>query len=419
MTGQINYDIADLGLAPEGARRIEWAGRRMPVLRTIRDRFLKEEPLKDLMVTACLHVTAETANLMLALRDGGARIALCASNPLSTQDDVAAALVTDGVPVFAIRGEDDETYYRHINAVLDMSPDITMDDGADLVTLLHTKRTDLNPIGSTEETTTGVIRLRAMAAEGTLRLPVVAVNDSATKHLFDNRYGTGQSAMDGIIRATNMLMAGATVAVIGYGDCGRGVAARATGMGAKVAVVEVDPIRALTAAMDGHQVMTADDAARVGDVFITVTGNKHVLRRRHFDLMKDGAILANAGHFDIELDLEVLGEMARDRRGVRRNLEEYELADGRRILVVAEGRLVNLGAAEGHPADVMDMSFSNQALAAEWLAARAGSLAAGIYILPDELDQEVARIKLASMGAGLEELTDEQRAYLSGWREGT
>jgi adenosylhomocysteinase len=419
VTGQINYDIADLGLAPEGVRRIEWAGRRMPVLRTIRDRFLKEEPLKDLMVAACLHVTAETANLMLALRDGGARIALCASNPLSTQDDVAAALVTDGVPVFAIRGEDDETYYRHINGVLDMSPDITMDDGADLVTLLHTKRFDLNPIGSTEETTTGVIRLRAMAAEGSLRLPVVAVNDSATKHLFDNRYGTGQSAMDGIIRATNMLMAGATVAVIGYGDCGRGVAARATGMGAKVAVVEVDPIRALTAAMDGHQVMTADDAARVGDVFITVTGNKHVLRRQHFDLMKDGAILANAGHFDIELDLEVLGEMSRDRRGVRRNLEEYELADGRRILVVAEGRLVNLGAAEGHPADVMDMSFSNQALAAEWLAARAGSLAPRIYVLPDELDQEVARIKLASMGAGLEELTDEQRAYLSGWREGT
>lgn len=419
MTGQINYDIADLRLAPEGAKRIEWAGRRMPVLRTIRDRFLKEEPLKDLMVAACLHVTAETANLMLALRDGGARVALCASNPLSTQDDVAAALVADGVPVFAIRGEDDETYYRHINAVLDMSPDITMDDGADLVTLLHTKRFDLNPIGSTEETTTGVIRLRAMAAEGTLRLPVVAVNDSATKHLFDNRYGTGQSAMDGIIRATNMLMAGATVAVIGYGDCGRGVATRAAGMGAKVAVVEVDPIRALTAAMDGHQVMTADDAARVGDVFITVTGNKHVLRRQHFDLMKDGAILANAGHFDIELDLEVLGEMSRDRRGVRRNLEEYELADGRRILVVAEGRLVNLGAAEGHPADVMDMSFSNQALAAEWLAARAGSLAPGIYVLPDELDQEVARIKLASMGAGLEELTDEQRAYLSGWREGT
>lgn len=419
MTVDLNYDIADIALAPEGARRIEWAGRRMPVLRTIRDRFVKEEPLKDLLVAACLHVTAETANLMLALRDGGARVALCASNPLSTQDDVAAALVNDGVPVFAIRGENDETYYRHINAVLDMAPDLTMDDGADLVTLLHTTRTDLQPIGSTEETTTGVIRLRAMATEGTLRLPVVAVNDSATKHLFDNRYGTGQSAMDGIIRATNMLMAGSTVAVIGYGDCGRGVATRASGMGAKVAVVEVDPIRALTAAMDGHQVMTADEAARIADVFVTVTGNKHVLRRQHFDLMKDGAILANAGHFDIELDLEALGEMARDQRGVRRNLEEYEMADGRRILVVAEGRLVNLGAAEGHPADVMDMSFSNQALAAEWLAQRRGTLTPGIYVLPDEIDQEVARIKLASMGAGLEELTHEQQAYLSGWREGT
>lgn len=415
----MNYDVADLELAAEGARRIEWAGRRMPVLKTIRERFVKEEPLKGRMVAACLHVTAETANLMLALRDGGASLALCASNPLSTQDDVAAALVADAIPVFAIRGEDDETYYRHINAVLDMAPDITMDDGADLATLLHTQRTDLNPIGSTEETTTGVIRLRAMAAEGTLRLPVVAVNDSATKHLFDNRYGTGQSAMDGIIRATNMLIAGSTIAVIGYGDCGRGVATRATGLGAKAVVVEVDPIRALSAAMDGHQVMTADDAARVADVFITVTGNKHVLRRQHFDLMKDGAILANAGHFDVELDLEVLGEMARDRRGVRRNLEEYEMADGRRILVVAEGRLVNLGAAEGHPADVMDMSFSNQALAAEWLTARAGQLAPGIYTLPEELDQEVARIKLASLGAGLEVLTDEQAAYLSGWREGT
>jgi adenosylhomocysteinase len=415
----VNYDIADSSLAPEGARRIEWAGRRMAVLKTVRERFVKEEPLKGLMVAACLHVTAETANLMTALRDGGARVALCASNPLSTQDDVAAALVEEGIPVFAVRGEDDDLYYQHIHAVLDMSPDITMDDGADLATLLHTERTDLHPIGSTEETTTGVIRLRAMAAEGTLRLPVVAVNDSATKHLFDNRYGTGQSAMDGIIRATNMLMAGSTVAVIGYGDCGKGVASRAAGLGAKVAVVEVDPIRALTAAMDGHQVMTADAAARVGDVFITVTGNKHVLRRQHFDLMKDGAILANAGHFDVEIDLEVLGEMSRGRRPVRRNLEEYELADGRRVLVVAEGRLVNLGAAEGHPADVMDMSFSNQALAAEWLAARAGTLQPGIYTLPEEIDREVARIKLASLGAGLEELTEVQQAYLAGWREGT
>ncbi|MGH8928432.1 MAG: adenosylhomocysteinase [Acidimicrobiia bacterium] len=415
----MNYDIADPKLATDGALRLTWAGRRMPVLKTIRERFLKEEPLKGLMVAACLHVTAETANLMLALRDAGARVALCASNPLSTQDDVAAALVADEIPVFAVRGEDQDLYYRHIHTVLEMAPDITMDDGADLATLLHTERTDLNPIGSTEETTTGVIRLRAMAAEGTLRLPVVAVNDSATKHLFDNHYGTGQSALDGLIRATNMLIAGSTVAVVGYGDCGRGVARRAAGLGAKVVVVEVDPIRALTAAMDGHYVMTADDAARVADVFITVTGNKHVIRRQHFDVMKDGVILANAGHFDIELDLEVLGEMARDRRPVRRNLEEYELADGRRVLVVAEGRLVNLGAAEGHPADVMDMSFSNQALAAEWLALRAGTLTPGIYTLPGEIDEEVARIKLVSLGGGLEVLTDEQKAYLSGWREGT
>ncbi len=415
----MKYDIADPSLAEGGARRIEWAGRRMPVLASIRERFEKEQPLAGKTVVACLHVTAETANLMQVLRAGGATVALCASNPLSTQDDVAAALVADDIPVFAIRGEDGDTYYAHLEAVLDMQPDVTMDDGADLATLLHTKRTELNPIGSTEETTTGVIRLKAMAADGTLRLPVVAVNDSDTKHLFDNRYGTGQSAMDGIIRATNMLMAGATVAVIGYGNCGRGVATRAEGMGAKVAVVEVDPVRALSAAMDGHQVLTADDASRIADVFITVTGNKHVLRRQHFDLMKDGAIVANAGHFDVEIDLEVLGEMARDRRPVRNNLEEYELADGRRILVVAEGRLVNLGAAEGHPADVMDMSFANQALAAEWLTERAGQLEPGIYTLPVELDQEVARIKLDAMGAGLEELTEEQKAYLTGWREGT
>jgi adenosylhomocysteinase len=415
----MKHDVADLDLAPDGARRIAWAGRRMPVLKSIEARFVKEQPLAGRHVAACLHVTAETANLMTALRAGGADISLCASNPLSTQDDVAAALVADGIPVFAVRGEDDDRYYSHLDAVLDLKPDITMDDGADLATLLHTRRTDLEPIGSTEETTTGVIRLKAMAAEGTLRLPVVAVNDSATKHLFDNRYGTGQSAMDGIIRATNMLMAGSTVGVIGYGNCGQGVATRAAGMGAKVAVVEVDPVRALSAAMDGHQVVTADDAARISDVLITVTGNKHVLRRQHFDLMKDGAIVANAGHFDVEIDLEVLGEMSRDRRPVRRNLEEYEMADGRRILVVAEGRLVNLGAAEGHPADVMDMSFSNQALAAEWLAERAGTLEPGIYTLPAELDREVARLKLAALGAGLEELTDEQRAYLSGWREGT
>ncbi len=415
----MDYDIADPGLAADGARRVAWAGRRMPVLATIRERFRNERPLEGRRIGACLHVTAETANLMLALRDGGAEVALCASNPLSTQDDVAAALVAEGIPVFAVRGEDADRYYRHIHAVLDAKPDVTMDDGADLVTVLHTERTELAPIGSTEETTTGVIRLRAMAEEGTLRLPVVAVNDSATKHLFDNRYGTGQSALDGILRASNILLAGSHVVVVGYGDCGRGVADRADGMGAKVVVVEVDPIRALAAAMDGYEVMTALDAAPIGDVFITVTGNKHVLRMEHFERMKDGAILANAGHFDIELDLASLAEAAVARRPVRANLDEYEMPDGRRLLVAAEGRLVNLGAAEGHPADVMDMSFSNQALAAEWLVHRAGSLEPDIYTLPPELDQEVARIKLQSMGAGLERLTEEQQAYLAGWQEGT
>jgi len=415
----MDYDIADPALAEGGARRIEWAGRRMPALASVRERFRADRPLEGRTVAACLHVTAETANLMLALRDGGARPLLCASNPLSTQDDVAAALVADGIAVFAVRGEDDERYYRHIHSVLDAKPDVTMDDGADLATVLHTDRTELQPIGSTEETTTGVIRLRAMAADGTLRLPVVAVNDSATKHLFDNRYGTGQSSLDGILRATNVLLAGATVVVVGYGDCGRGVASRSDGMGAKVAVVEVDPVRALEAAMDGHQVLTADDAAAVGDVFVTVTGNKHVLRRRHFERMKDGAILANAGHFDIEIDLAALSEMAVTERPVRNNLDEFELADGRRLMVAAQGRLVNLGAAEGHPADVMDMSFSNQALAAEWLIARAGGIEPGIYTLPKEIDTEVASIKLRSLGGGLEELTDDQRRYLASWSEGT
>jgi adenosylhomocysteinase len=415
----MNYDIATPSLAEEGARRVDWAGRRMQVLATVRERFAKEKPLDGLVVAACLHVTAETANLMLALRDGGAEPLLCASNPLSTQDDVAAALVADGIPVFAIRGEDAETYYKHINAVLDHAPAITMDDGADLATLLHTDRRDIEVIGSTEETTTGVIRLKAMAADGTLRVPVGAVNDSATKHLFDNHYGTGQSAIDGIIRATNVLLAGQNIVVIGYGDCGRGVAKRADGLGASVIVVEVDPVRALSAVMDGYRVMTAADASRVGDIFITVTGNKHVLRMEHFDVMKDGVILANAGHFDIELDLAALRAAAVARRGIRNNLEEFELPDGRRLLVAAEGRLVNLGAAEGHPADVMDMSFSNQALAAEYLALNIDDLKPKIYTLPAEIDNEVARIKLEQMGAGLDTLTEEQVAYLSGWQEGT
>ena len=415
----MEFDIADPALAEIGAQRIAWAGRRMPVLENLRERFRAERPLEGRTVAACLHVTAETANLMLALRNDGAKPLLCASNPLSTQDDVAAALVEDGIPVFAVRAEDPDRYYSHIHAVLDAEPDVTMDDGADLATILHTDRTELNPVGSTEETTTGVIRLRAMAEDGTLRLPVVAVNDSATKHLFDNRYGTGQSAIDGILRASNVLLAGSTVVVVGYGDCGRGVADRSDGFGAKVVVVEVDPIRALEAAMDGYQVLTADDAASIGDVFVTVTGNKHVLRGRHFERMKDGVILSNAGHFDIELDLEALAGMAVSRRPARENLEGFELADGRTLFVAAEGRLVNLGAAEGHPADVMDMSFANQAMAAEWLISNAGTLSPQIYTLPQELDEEVASIKLATMGGGLEELTDEQRAYLASWQEGT
>lgn len=415
----MNYDIANPDLAENGARRVAWAGRRMQVLETVRERFRREKPLDGHVVAACLHVTAETANLMLALRDGGAEPILCASNPLSTQDDVAAALVAEGIPVFAIRGEDDGTYYKHIHAALDHAPAVTMDDGADLATVLHTERRDIEVIGSTEETTTGVIRLRAMAADGTLRVPVVAVNDSATKHLFDNHYGTGQSTLDGIIRASNVLLAGQNLVVVGFGDCGRGVADRADGLGAKVIVVEVDPVRALSAAMSGYRVMTAADAAEVGDIFITVTGNKHVLRMEHFDRMKDGVILANSGHFDIELDLASLRRAATARRPVRENLEEFEMSDGRRILVAAEGRLVNLGAAEGHPADVMDMSFSNQALAAEYLIVNRDTLEPRIYTLPPEIDEQVASIKLAHLGGGLEKLTDEQISYLSGWQEGT
>lgn len=415
----MNYDIANPDLAEGGARRVAWAGRRMQVLETVRDRFRKEKPLDGHIVAACLHVTAETANLMLALRDGGAEPILCASNPLSTQDDVAAALVAEGIPVFAIRGEDDGTYYKHINAVLDHAPAVTMDDGADLATVLHTDRRDIEVIGSTEETTTGVIRLKAMAADGTLRVPVVAVNDSATKHLFDNHYGTGQSTLDGIIRASNVLLAGQNVVVVGFGDCGRGIADRADGLGARVIVVEVDPVRALSAAMSGYRVMTALDAAEAGDIFITVTGNKHVLRGEHFDKMRDGVILANSGHFDIELDLARLRADSTGRRIVRDNLEEFDMADGRRILLAAEGRLVNLGAAEGHPADVMDMSFSNQALAAEYLVANQDTLEAKIYTLPPEIDELVASIKLSHLGGGLEKLTQEQRDYLSGWQEGT
>ncbi|OFW67155.1 MAG: adenosylhomocysteinase [Actinobacteria bacterium RBG_16_68_21] len=415
----MSHDIADPGLAADGALRVEWARRRMPVLASIRERFEKETPLAGIRLGACLHVTAETANLMETLRAGGAEVALCASNPLSTQDDVAAALVASGIPVYAVRGEDAESYYSHIRAVLDIEPHITMDDGADLVTTLLKERPHQLPIGSTEETTTGVIRLRAMARAGVLRFPVVAVNDSATKHLFDNHHGTGQSALDGVIRSTNILLAGKTVVVIGYGDCGIGVAARADGMGARVIVVEVDPVRALSAAMEGYQVTTVDEAARVGDLFITVTGDLHVLRGEHFDVMRDGAVLANAGHFDVEIDLGDLERRATGKRRIRHELDEWAMPDGRRLHVVAEGRLVNLGAAEGHPAEVMDMSFANQALAAEWLLASADELEPQVYRLPEALDADVAAIALEAMGGRLERLTEEQKAYLASWEMGT
>ena len=415
----MRFDIADASLAEEGALRIEWAAGRMPVLAAIHRRFESARPLEGMRVGACLHVTAETATLMRTLRAGGAQVTLCASNPLSTQDDVAAALVEEGIPVYAVRGEDAERYYGHIRAVLDQAPHVTMDDGADLVTTLLRERAGRDPLGSTEETTTGVLRLRAMAEAGVLRFPVVAVNDSATKHLFDNRHGTGQSALDGILRATNLLFAGRTVVVVGYGDCGTGVAARAKGMGALVVVVEVDPVRALAAAMEGYRVLPGVEAARLGDVFVTVTGDLHVLRAEHFAVMKDGAVLANAGHFDVEIDLAALEAVSVGRRRVRANLEEWQVADGRRLFVAAEGRLVNLAAAEGHPADVMDMSFADQALAAEWLTANAGKLEPRVYRLPEYLDAEVARRKLDSLGGGLDTLTPEQEHYLRSWELGT
>lgn len=415
----MEHDIADPELAEAGEQRIAWAARRMPVLGSLASRYEETQPFAGVRFGACMHVTTETANLMRTLRAGGGEVTLCASNPLSTQDDVAAALVADGIPVFAVRHEDTETYYRHLQAVLDSKPQITMDDGADLVTLLHTERTDLTPLGSMEETTTGVIRLRAMEAEGALRFPVVAVNDSDTKHLFDNKHGTGQSSLDGVLRATNMLLAGRTVVVVGFGDCGQGVASRSDGMGARVVVVEVDPVRALSAAMEGYEVLNALEASKVGDLFITVTGNLHVLREEHFEVMKDGAVLANAGHFDVEIDLDTLGKVAVSRRDVRPSLEEYLMDDGRKIFVLAQGRLVNLAAAEGHPADVMDMSFANQALAGEWILENKDNLEPKVYRLPSHLDKEVASLKLAALGAGLEDLTDEQEAYLASWRHGT
>ncbi|HLF99200.1 MAG TPA: adenosylhomocysteinase [Acidimicrobiia bacterium] len=418
----MEYDVADTGLAESGRKRIAWADRTMPVLTSIRERFAKERPLEGLRLAACLHVTTETANLVRALQAGGAQVIVCASNPLSTQDDVAAALVTDHeVPVFAIKGIDRDGYYRHLNAALDAHPHMTMDDGCDLVSTLHQERPDqlAEIIGGTEETTTGVIRLKAMEADGALKYPIVAVNDANTKHLFDNRYGTGQSTIDGIIRATNALLAGKVFVVAGYGYCGKGLASRAKGMGSRVVVTEVDPLRALEAVMDGFDVMPMIDAARIGDIIVSVTGDRDILRREHFEVMKDGAILANSGHFDIEIDLEALAAMATDRRELRTFVEEFVLDDGRRIVVLGEGRLVNLAAAEGHPAAVMDMSFANQALAAEWMAKNAASLTPRVYDVPKDIDEEVARLKLESMGIRLDVLTDAQREYLGSWTMGT
>lgn len=414
--------IRDPGLADAGVLRIDWADRQMPVLAGIRERFAAERPLEGLRVSACLHVTAETANLVRTLKDGGADVVLCSSNPLSTQDEVAAALVEHyGIPTFAIKGEDRDTYYSHIRAALDHRPQITMDDGADLVTALHTERVEQLPevIGGTEETTTGVIRMRAMATQEKLRYPIVAVNEALTKHLFDNRYGTGQSALDGILRATNVLFAGKHVVVGGYGWCGRGIASRADGLGAIVTVVEIDPIRALEAAMDGYRVMNAAEAARIGEIFITATGNLHVFGAEHYPLMRDGAILSNAGHFNDEYDIPALEAQSTGCREVRPFTQEYTMADGRRINLLAEGRLVNLAAAEGHPSLVMDMSFANQALGLEWLIANHKDLAPGVYGIPDDIDREVARLKLLSMGITIDGMTDAQRTYSESWESGT
>ncbi|MGC8782873.1 MAG: adenosylhomocysteinase [Armatimonadota bacterium] len=418
----MHYDVKDLALADKGQLRIEWAEQDMPVLRLIRERFAREKPLQGVRLAACLHVTTETANLAITLKAGGAQVALCASNPLSTQDDVAAALVKHhGIPVFAIKGEDHDTYYKHIHAVLDTRPHITMDDGADLVSTLHSQRQDMlaNVRGGTEETTTGVIRLRAMAKDGVLRYPIIAVNDADTKHLFDNRYGTGQSTIDGILRATNILLAGRTVVVAGYGWCGRGVAMRAKGMGAHVIVTETDPLRALEAVMDGYQVMPMADAARVGDVFVTLTGDIHVIREEHFAVMKSGAIVANSGHFNVEIDIDALERMKVSKRRVREFVDEYVLADGRKIFLLGEGRLINLAAAEGHPASVMDMSFANQALCAEYIHQHAETLEKQVYRVPIELDKQIARLKLDAMGIRIDTLTAEQQEYLTSWEMGT
>ena len=418
-----DHDIKDLDLAPAGRLRIEWAEREMPVLRLIRERFAKEKPLAGVRLSACLHITTETANLAHTLQAGGAEVVLTASNPLSTQDDAAAALVSYyEIPVFAIKGEDNETYYKHIHAALDHHPQITMDDGADLVSILHKKRTELigDVIGGTEETTTGVIRLRAMAKDGVLRYPIIAVNDAMTKHLFDNRYGTGQSTIDGVIRATNVLIAGKTVVVAGYGWCSRGISMRAKGLGGNIIITEVDPLRALEAVMDGYRVMPMSEAAPQGDIFITSTGDVNVVDRHHFEVMKGGAIVANSGHFNVEINIPALAEMAeRPPRRVRPSVDEYTLPDGRHIYLLAEGRLVNLAAAEGHPSAVMDMSFANQALCAEYMLRHSDELEQMVYTVPEEIDREIARLKLHAMGVEIDVLTPEQEKYLTSWEEGT
>jgi adenosylhomocysteinase len=421
-TKKLAGDVKDLNLAAKGKLRIEWANQWMPVLQIIRKRFIKEQPLKGVRISACLHVTTETANLAITLRDGGADVVLCASNPLSTQDDVAASLVKDyGIPTYAIKGEDKETYYSHIVSALDHKPQITMDDGADLVTMILTQRQDLLPgvLGGTEETTTGVIRLRSMAKDGVLKFPIVAVNDADTKHFFDNRYGTGQSTLDGILRATNVLFAGSRVVICGYGWCGRGVAMRAKGLGADVIITEINPTKALEAVMDGFRVMPLNEAAKIGDIFITVTGNKSVVAKQHFPLMKDGAVVANSGHFNVEIDIPALEKLAVGKRQTREFVDEYTLRGGKKIYLLGEGRLINLAAAEGHPAVVMDMSFADQSLSVEYVVKNAKKLEAKVYPVPADIDQNVALLKLQSLGVNIDKLTREQEKYLASWSEGT
>ncbi len=422
MTSHNQYDIKDSSLAEAGKRRIEWAYREMPVVKLIRERFATEKPLKGIRISACLHITTETANLALALKDGGANVILCASNPLSTQDDVAAALVMEhGIPTNAINGEDEATYYKHINAALDNNPQLTVDDGADLVTTLHTKRSDLisSVIGGTEETTTGVVRLRSLERAGKLKYPIIAVNDAQTKYLFDNRYGTGQSTIDGITRATNILWAGKKVVICGYGWCGHGIALRAKGLGSQVIITEVEPVRALEAVMDGYQVMPLMEAVRLGDIFITTTGDKNVIDKAHLRVMRDGAILANSGHFNVEINIPALESLAHSQRRIRPFVDEYTLDDGRHLYLLAEGRLVNLAAAEGHPASVMDMSFANQALCLEYIVKNRQRLEPKVYPVPEEIDKQVARLKLNSMGIDIDTLTPEQKEYLTSWEQGT